>query len=73
MPLSPKHKPEKYSPAWWRDRLPQPLAETVKRFQEIGHLQSPAVRKVLQRELPSLEEAEEIDRDVEAFWRRVTS
>ena len=73
MPLSPKHKPEKYSPAWWRERPPEPLAETVKRFQEIGHLQPRAVQKVLRRELPSLEEVEEIDRDVEAFWKRLTS
>ena len=65
--------PEKYSPAWWRDRPPEPLAETVRRFQEIGHLQAAAVQRILRRELPSLEEAEEIDRAVEAFWQRVTS
>lgn len=65
-------EPEPYTHAWWMQKPPEPLADMVRRFQERGHLQTPAVQKVLQKKLPSLEVAEEIDRDVAALWKRVT-
>lgn len=65
-------EPEPYTHAWWMQKPPEPLADMVRRFQEIGHLQPPAVQRVLRKKLPSLEVAEEIDRDVAALWERVS-
>ena len=63
--------PPKYSHAWWLEQPPRPLAETVRQFQEKRDSLSPAVRRSLEKRLPSLEEAEEIDRSTRELWERV--
>lgn len=63
--------PESYTHAWWMQKPPEPLADIVRRFQEIGHLQPPSVQKTLRKKLPPLEVAVGIDRDVAELWERV--
>lgn len=63
--------PPKYSHAWWLEQPPRPLAETVRLFEEKRDSLSPAVRGSLEKRLPSLEEAEEIDRSTRELWERV--
>lgn len=63
--------PPKYSHAWWLEQPPRPLAETVRLFEAKRDSLSPAVRRSLEKRLPSLEEAEEIDRITRELWERV--
>ena len=59
-----------FSVAWWREQPPEPLAATVRRFQQIGHREPPAVRRYLEKHLPPLDVAEQLDGDLAAFWKR---
>ena len=65
-------EPKPYSHAWWMQQPPEPLAQMVRRFQERGHLQPPAVQRVLRKKLPPLDVAEQIDADLAAMWKRVS-
>ncbi len=60
--------PLKYSHAWWLAQKPRPLAETVRLFEAKKDTLSPAVRRSLERRLPPLEIAEQIDRDIERLF-----
>ena len=64
-------EPPPFSVAWWREQPPEALASTVRRFQQIGHRQPPAVRRYLEKHLPPLDVAEDIDRDLAALWEQV--
>ena len=64
-------EPPPFTDAWWREQPPEALAATVRRFQQIGHRQPPAVRRYLQKHLPTLDVAEQFDRDLAAFWKQV--
>lgn len=57
-------EPPKYSHAWWLEQPPGPLAETVRKFEATKDTLSPAVRRSLEKRLPPLEVAEQIDRDM---------
>jgi len=50
----------------------EPIAQTVKRFQEIGHREPPHVRRYLEKHLPPLDVAEQIDKDLADLWERVS-
>lgn len=56
--------PPKYSHAWWLEQPPRPLADTVRKFEAKKDKLSPAVRRSLEKRLPPLEVAEQIDRDM---------
>lgn len=64
-------EPPPFSMAWWREQPPEALASTVRRFQQIGHRQPPAVRRYLEKHLPPLDVAEQFDRDLAALWEHV--
>ena len=64
-------EPPPFSVAWWREQPPEALASTVRRFHQIGHRQPPAVRRYLEKHLPSLDVAEQFDRDLAALWEQV--
>ena len=64
-------EPTPFTVAWWRGQPPEALATTVKRFQQIGHRQPPAVRRYLEKHLPPLDVAEEFDRDLAGLWNQV--
>lgn len=64
-------EPTPFTVAWWREQPPEALATTVRRFQQIGHKQPPAVRRYLEKHLPTLEVAEQFDRDLATFWKQV--
>lgn len=63
--------PPKYPHAWWLEQPPRPLAETVRLFEAKRDNPTHAVRRSLEKRLPSLEEAEEIDRSTRELWERV--
>ncbi len=62
--------PLPYSQAWWLQQPPRPLAETVRLFQAKKDTLSPAVRRSLEKRLPPLDVAEQIDRDMNRIFRR---
>ena len=64
-------EPAPFTVAWWREQPPEALASTVRRFQQIGHRQPPAVRRYLEKHLPPLDVAEEFDRDLAGLWNQV--
>lgn len=60
--------PPKYSHAWWLEQPPRPLAERVRTFEATKDNLSPAVRRSLEKRLPPLEVAEQIDRDMKRLF-----
>lgn len=61
-------EPPKYSHAWWLEQPPRPLAETVRKFEVKKDTLSPAVRRSLEKRLPPLEVAEQIDRGMKRLF-----
>lgn len=56
--------PAPYSSAWWRAQPPEPLALTVKKFLSRRDQLSPAVRRYLEKHLPDLDTAQQIDAEM---------
>lgn len=56
--------PAPYSSAWWRAQPPEPLALTVKKFLSQRDRLSPAVRRYLEKHLPDLDTAAQIDAEM---------
>lgn len=56
--------PAPYSSAWWRAQPPEPLALTVKKFLSQRDRLCPAVRRYLEKHLPDLDTAQQIDAEM---------
>lgn len=54
----------KYTPAWWRTQPLEPLVQAVTRFEAEKDTLGRAERQYLERHLPPLEIAQQIDRDM---------
>lgn len=61
-------RPAQHSPAWWDQKKPRPMAEIVRDFHNKPPNQSPHIQRYLESKLPTLAEAEALDREIERVW-----
>lgn len=62
--------PLPYSHEWWLQQPPEDLAETVRRFHQEKDKLSPVVRRQLEKRLPPLDDAAQIDADIARMLKR---